>query len=98
MIKQTTIESHVAKIAKLRTDALAIREESEAKFNFVTERAEKAAAKLDNEAEQIAKKLIDRLVACGLCSDAEGLTSLDAENPVFAGIDCLWEIGDGNWC
>lgn len=98
MIKKTTIEKAVQSIAQLRQAAMDACNMSEDAFGFVTSKVESQADKMQAKADKLQEKIVARLRAEGLCSDEVGLTDDDANRPIFAGIDNLFEIGNGDWC
>jgi hypothetical protein len=99
-IRKTTVENAVKEITALRIAAIELTQESEAKHNFVTEKCQKQADRLNAKAEKLQTEIVSRLIDAGLCTDEfrTGLTAKDADNEFFAGIDSLWEIGNGDWC
>lgn len=97
-VRKSTIAKAVAAVYSLRKEAMDLEHASEAKYNFVTEKTSLQASKLYNKADKINSDIVARLIECGLCSDELGLTHKDACNPLFDGIDALWEIGNGDWC
>ena len=99
-IRKTTVENAVKEITALRIAAQDMTKESEDKYNFVTERVQKAADRLNEKADKLQAKIVARLIDAGLCTDEfkTGLTAEDADHEFFAGIESLWEIGNGNWC
>ena len=96
MIRNQTIAKTVAEIVRLDTAALDIEGRSEQQYGFVTAKAKREADALQDRAERKVNTLIARLRRDGLASE-DGLTTDEANHPIFEGIDGLWVIGDGTW-
>ena len=100
MIRKQTVANAVAKIVALRVRVMEIEAESEAKYNFITEKTQAKSDSLNEQADKLQEDLIAKLTKDGLCTDEHGtgLTLSDSDNPFFADIDSLFEIGNGSWC
>lgn len=96
--RKQVITDTVHELWDLDYQALLIEEESErlGMFRDGDERSEKLLISLDKKKAKFISKLID----WGLCCDRDGLTSDEADNPIFSDVESgkLWVIGDGTWC
>lgn len=96
-IRVSTVKRRIREILDLSEEAWKIREDSERKFGWVTEKTERTAARLEARAEKIEAETIVRCHEAGYCGE-EGFTSAEAGHPRFDGIGDLFVLGDGSWC
>ena len=96
-MRNATIKSRCQKLIDLYEEYSAIERNAEAEYGFVTQKAQAKADKVLARYEKLRDDTIATLHARGLCSE-EGITSDEANNPLFANVEGLHEIGDGCWC
>ena len=113
-IQPKTVANRLIAIHNLQMRAMRIEQESEDRFNFVTEKAESAARKLERQADKLSEATLQRLHEIGIVADPEDGMSIEEEErfsktefakTVFAHLELMGSepailhyIGDGSWC
>ena len=101
-MRATTIIKRCEEINSLTDQHFATEEESEREYGFVTQKHQKKSDALSAKALKLMDKTIAQMHSAGYCSE-DGLTSEEADSlieriPQLRDCDCLFEVGDGNWC
>jgi hypothetical protein len=96
--RKQVVTDTVHELWDLDNQALALEEENEnlGRFRYATEKLKRLLISYNNKKD----KFISQLIQWGLCSDRDGLTSDEADNPIFSDVESgkLWIIGNGEWC
>ena len=102
MIRIATIIKAIKEINEMDRSYMDIESESEEKWGYVTQKAEKRADAIRAKSEKLTEKTIARMHESGICSE-EGLTPKEADeltkkNPELKDLAGIWVVGDGSWC